>query len=175
MPRNSIQDDCHSGPERGRSRSDGCAIDAKQVKNRCVSTQWGRPVRIRGSTMPIHDGPESTSDTFHAFHTLWIAEMVGGVELRTLAAGLLRDGCAGGQPHADERSRAPRTPGFAGTPRPEAGGVTVVDAPPQVRLSLRPPDRRSRAARPAGSAMIVIRHISGHAVDDRDRDRLAVE
>ncbi len=112
--------------------------------------------------MPIHDWTRVEAGTFHAFHMLWISEL-----MKALNAGLLPEGYyALGEQVATRMQidlltlRAPRSVPRVGP----NGGVTVTEAPPQVRLSVRP-DPQKRPRRPTRRGRhLVIRHISGHQV-----------
>jgi hypothetical protein len=114
--------------------------------------------------MPVHDWTRVDAGTFHAFHTRWISEMMGA-----LNAGLLPKGYYALAEQVATRMqtdlltlRAPRPRDLP--PAGTNGGVAVAEAPPHVRLSVRP-DPRRKPRRPARrDRHLVIRHISGHQV-----------
>lgn len=114
--------------------------------------------------MPIHDWTRVDAGTFHAFHTLWIAEL-----MKALNAGLLPDGYYALAEQVATRMQtdllALQAAAPPDTPWPAAsGGVAVAEAPPAVGIRLRPdPKRKPRHPRRRGRHLVV-RHISGHQV-----------
>ncbi len=113
--------------------------------------------------MPVHDWTRVDAGTFHAFHTLWIGEM-----MKALNAGLLPKGYYALAEQVATRMQTDvltlQTPTRV-MPRPSPnGGVAVAEAPPHVRLSVRPdPARKPRHPTRRGRHL-VIRHVSGHQV-----------
>src|SRR5438552_14597008 len=94
--------------------------------------------------MPVHDWTRVDAGTFHAFHTLWISEL-----MKSLNAGSLPKGYYALAEQVATRMQtdllalrvpapAPRT-----TPRIVTnGGVAVAEAPPPVGLRVRPDPKR---------------------------------
>jgi hypothetical protein len=114
--------------------------------------------------MPVHDWTRVGAGMFHAFHNSWITHL-----MEALNGGLLPEGY-----YALSEQVATRMltdvltlrAGQPGSPLPEGvnGGVAVAEAPPHVRLSLRPdPQRRPRRPVRRGRHLVV-RHLSGHQV-----------
>src|SRR5438552_7935389 len=113
--------------------------------------------------MPVHDWTRVDAGTFHAFHTLWISEL-----MKALNAGLLPKGYYALAEQVATRMQtdllALRAPP-RNQPRPSpSGGVAVAEAPPQVGLSLRPDPKRKPRHPIRRGRHLVIRHISGHQV-----------
>jgi hypothetical protein len=115
--------------------------------------------------MPIHDWTRVDDGTFHAFHTLWIGEI-----MKALNNGLLPEGYYALAEQVATRMQTdvltlhvPR--GRTVSPGPPArGGVAAAEAPPHVRFRVRPdPERKPRRPSRRGRHL-VIRHITGHLV-----------
>src|SRR3954470_7844541 len=111
--------------------------------------------------MPIHDWTRVDAGTFHAFHTLWIGEI-----MKALNAGLLPPGYYALAEQVATRMQTDvltlRSPSPMPSGAESSNGVTVVEAPPHVRLNVRP-DPKSRPRRSVRRGRhLVIRHISGH-------------
>jgi hypothetical protein len=130
--------------------------------------------------MPIHDWTRVDARTFHAFHTVWIGEL-----MKALNAGLLPQGYYAMAEQVASRMQTGlltlRAPLPQDVPHGSAnGGVVVAEAPPQVRLNVRP-DPKNRPRRPTRRGRhLVIRHVSGHQIvalieivspSNKDRDR----
>jgi hypothetical protein len=113
--------------------------------------------------MPVHDWTRVDAGTFHAFHTLWIAEI-----MKALNAGLLPKGYYALAEQVATRMQVDLL--TLRTPRPDlprvgtTGGVAAAEAPPRVRLRVRP-DPQHKPRRPTHRGRhLVIRHLSGHHV-----------
>jgi hypothetical protein len=112
--------------------------------------------------MPVHDWTRVDAGIFRAFHTLWIADLMGA-----LNTGLLPEGYYALAEQVATRMQIDvltlRSPAGGVAPLPEVhGGVSLAEAPPAVHLSLRPdPRHRPRRSLRRGRHL-VIRHISGH-------------
>ena len=111
--------------------------------------------------MPVHDWTRVDAGTFHAFHTSWITHL-----MEALNAGLLPKGYYALSEQVATRIQTDVL--MLRSPQPKLprvttnGGVAVAEAPPHVRLSLRPnPQRRPRRSVRRGRHL-VIRHVSGH-------------
>jgi hypothetical protein len=129
--------------------------------------------------MPIHDWTRMDAGTFHAFHTLWIGEL-----MKALNAGLLPKGYYALAEQIATRMQTDLLTLRA--PPPDASrintsdGLAVAEAPPPVGLSVRPDPRgKSRRTNRRGRHLVV-RHISGHQVvalveivSPSDKDRKA--
>jgi hypothetical protein len=115
--------------------------------------------------MPVHDWTRVDAGTFHAFHTLWIGEL-----MKALNAGLLPRGYYAMAEQVATRMQTdvltleagPAHPLPAGETR--NGGVAVAEAPPHVRFSLRPDPTRKPRRHASRHRHLAIRHISGHRV-----------
>ncbi|MFO0926949.1 MAG: DUF4058 family protein [Gemmataceae bacterium] len=113
--------------------------------------------------MPIHDWTRVDAGTFHAFHTLWIGDM-----MKALNEGLLPRGyyamaeqvATGMQP--DVLTLHVPTP--VALPDPGNGAVAVASAPPRTHLTARPDPRRKPRRPVRRERHLVIRHVSGHQV-----------
>lgn len=114
--------------------------------------------------MPIHDWTRVDAGTFHAFHTSWITHM-----MEAMNGGLLPQGYYALSEQIATRMQTDvltlRVPPRRDPPFPETnGGVGVVEAPPHVRLSVRP-DPQQKPRRPMRRGRhLVVRHLSGHQV-----------
>ncbi len=114
--------------------------------------------------MPIHDWTRVDAGTFHAFHTLWIGEL-----MKALNAGLLPKGYYALAEQVATRMQTDLLTLRADVPRevPHGipnGAVAVAEVAPCVRLTVRP-DPQNRPKRPTRRGRhLVIRHISGHQV-----------
>src|SRR3954470_20644208 len=114
--------------------------------------------------MPIHDWTRVDAGTFHAFHTLWIGEI-----MKALNRGLLPPGYYALSEQVATRMQTDvltlRAPSRE-LPRNGAldGGLAVAEAQPHARFCLRPdPARKPR--RPARrNRHLVVRHVTGHQV-----------
>jgi hypothetical protein len=113
--------------------------------------------------MPVHDWTRVDAGTFHAFHTLWIGEI-----MKALNAGLLPKGYyalaeqVATRMHTDVLTLrvSPRN-----LPRPSThGGLAVAEAPPPVSRSVRPDPKRKPRHPIRRGRHLVVRHISGHQV-----------
>jgi hypothetical protein len=116
--------------------------------------------------MPIHDWTRVDAGTFHAFHTLWIGRLMESLNTGLLPTGYyalaeqvatrmqtdvlaLETGSARRFPAGDDRN----------------GGLAVAEAPPLVRLRVRPDPQRKKPRRPTSLRRhVAIRHITGHRV-----------
>jgi hypothetical protein len=112
--------------------------------------------------MPIHDWTRVDAGTFHAFHTVWIAEI-----MKALNDGLLPEGYYALAEQVASRMQTDvltlRVPRAQPLPPPR-GGVAVAEAPPTVSRTTRPdPQRKPRRAMRRGRHLVV-RHTSGHQV-----------
>jgi hypothetical protein len=113
--------------------------------------------------MPIHDWTRVDDGTFHAFHTRWISELMG-----TLNTGLLPPGYYALAEQVATRMQTDVLALQASTMSPapgSEGGLAVAEAPPHVRLSVRPDPQRTKPRRPTSLRRhVAIRHITGHRV-----------
>jgi hypothetical protein len=116
--------------------------------------------------MPIHDWTRVDAGTFHAFHTRWISELMGG-----LNAGVLPPGYYALAEQVATRMQTDVLTLQATSERhPPAGdacngGLAIAEAPPPVRLSVRPDPERRKPRRPTSLRRhVAIRHITGHRV-----------
>ena len=115
--------------------------------------------------MPVHDWARVDDGTFHAFHLLWIGQLMG-----TLNRGILPRGYyAMGEQVATRMQTDLLALRVAPRPSspipPEEGGTAVAEAPPNVRLTLRPnPKTPARRPAPRRGRRLVIRHVSGDQV-----------
>src|SRR5437764_8289721 len=82
--------------------------------------------------MPIHDWTRVRAGTFHHFHQRWIAAIGDALNTGRLPPGYfaMAEQRAGGPEPDVVTLRLPAPPGGD----PEAGGVTVAEAPPQARF-----------------------------------------
>jgi hypothetical protein len=115
--------------------------------------------------MPVHDWTRVDDGTFHAFHTSWLTHL-----MEALNAGLLPPGYYALSEQVATRMQTDvltlRVPLSSDLPprTPLNGGVAVTEAPPHVRLSVRPdPQRKPRRPTRRGRHLVV-RHISAHQV-----------
>jgi hypothetical protein len=114
--------------------------------------------------MPVHDWTRIDAGTFHAFHTLWIAET-----MKALNAGLLPKGYYALAEQVATRMQtdvlALQSP-VQTSPLPESprGGVAVAEAAPRVGLRLRPDPQRKPRRPTSLRRHVAIRHITGHRV-----------
>lgn len=115
--------------------------------------------------MPVHDWIRVDDGTFHAFHTLWIGEI-----MKALNAGLLPEGYYALAEQVATRMQTDvltlRVPQPRDLPRGGGlnGSVAVAEDPPHVRFCMRPdPQRKPRRPSRRGRHL-VIRHISGPQV-----------
>jgi hypothetical protein len=120
--------------------------------------------RKEGTAMPVHDWTRVDAGTFHAFHTSWITHL-----METFNAGLLPRGYYALSEQVATRLQTDvltlRAPSLPRLPRVESnGGVAVAEAPPQVRLNVRPDPRRKPRHPVRRGRHLVIRHVSGHQV-----------
>jgi hypothetical protein len=109
--------------------------------------------------MPVHDWTRVNTGTFHAFHTLWISEIMGA-----LNTGLLPNGF-----YALTKQITTRIQKDLLKPRyisrlTTNGGLAVVEVPPHVRLSLRPDPKRKPRHPVRQGRHLVVRHVNGHQV-----------
>jgi hypothetical protein len=106
--------------------------------------------------MPVHDRTRVDAGTFHHFHTLWLSEMATALNTGVLPP----DYYAMAEQIATRRQTDVLTLS-AIAPRARQGGITVLEAPPPVRLRTRggAPKARVRSRR-----RITVRHITGHSV-----------
>jgi hypothetical protein len=115
--------------------------------------------------MPLHDWTRVDDGTFHAFHTLWIGEI-----MKALNAGLLPPGYYALAEQVATRMQTDvltlRVPRLLGPPAGATlnGGVAVAEAPPHVRLKVRPDPRRKPRRPSRRGRHLVVRHITGHQV-----------
>jgi hypothetical protein len=112
--------------------------------------------------MPVHDWTRVDPGTFHAFHTLWIGEL-----MKALNAGRLPSGYYAMAEQVATRMQTDlltlHSP-ESSSPTDGSGGVAVAEAAPRVRLTLRPdPNARPRASK-RRARHIAIRHVSGDRV-----------
>src|SRR5262245_7946694 len=111
--------------------------------------------------MPVHDWTRVDAGTFHAFHTLWIGEI-----MKALNAGLLPKGYYA---LAEQVATRMQTDVLAlRAPLPDApvvntnGGVVTAESQPRVGLSVRPDPRRKPRHPVRRGRHLVVRHVSGH-------------
>ncbi len=113
--------------------------------------------------MPVHDWTRVDAGTFHAFHTRWISEIMGA-----LNAGLLPKGYYALAEQVATRMQTDvltlQAPPGNLPPPGTNGGVAVAEAPPRVRLNVRPDPRRKPRLPIRRGRHLVIRHVSGHHV-----------
>src|SRR5258707_510043 len=114
--------------------------------------------------MPVHDWTRVDAGTFHAFHTLWISEI-----MKALNAGLLPKGYYALAEQVATRMQtdvlALRAPLPGSLPRVGSScGVAIAEAPPQARLSVRPDPKHKPRRTTRRGRHLVVRHISGHQV-----------
>lgn len=115
--------------------------------------------------MLLHDWTRLDAGTFHAFHTLWIAEI-----MKALNAGLLPQGYYALAEQVATRMQTdvltlqtgPGRPLLASGPT--NGALAVAEAPPHVRLSLRPDPARKPRRSTSLRRHVAVRHITGHRV-----------
>jgi len=112
--------------------------------------------------MPIHDWTRVNDGTFHAFHTLWLGEI-----MKALNDGLLPAGYYALAEQIASRMQtdvlALRVPRNQQNPTATSGGLAVAEAPPAVRTARPDPGRRPRQRGRQGRHLVV-RHSSGHEV-----------
>src|SRR5437588_10290721 len=114
--------------------------------------------------MPVHDWTRVDAGTFHAFHTSWITHL-----MEALNGGLLPKGYYALSEQVASRMQTDLLTLRAPAPRDvppvgSNGGVVVGEAPPAVRLRLRPDPRRKPHRRTRRGRHLVVRHVSGHQV-----------
>jgi hypothetical protein len=113
--------------------------------------------------MPVDDWTRVDSGTFHAFHTAWIAHLMGALNRGLLppAYYALAEQLAT-RMQTDILTLCSPTP--AREPDPSEGGVALAEVPPAVRLTFQPdPSRKPRRTARRGRHL-VIRHNSGDRV-----------
>lgn len=110
--------------------------------------------------MPINDWTKVDAGIFHHFHQSWIADLAGRLNQGKLPPDYyaLAEQFAGGRGPDVLTLQGPAHEA-ANTPAPTSG-VTLADAPPQVRFRLKAEGDWYAAKANA----VVIRHISGHRV-----------
>ncbi len=127
-------------------------LDASLRAGRTNVSQPGEPT-------PVHDWTLVNRELFHAFHTLWIAEINGALNDGLLPSGYY----ALPEQHAGDCIADILTlhASPAETPRlplpPATGGTAVAEAPPRTR--------RRQTVEPATAELrrsVAIRHVSGH-------------
>lgn len=103
--------------------------------------------------MPIHDWTNVDAGLFHAFHQLWITSLV-----RALNAGLLPSGFTARAEQVVSRMQTDvLTLRRLAPPPDDASGLAVAEAPPHVRLRMRPDPQRRPRRRSRGNRSIVVR------------------
>lgn len=113
--------------------------------------------------MPVHDWTRVNAGTFHCFRTIWIGELT-----KSLNKGLLppeyyafaEQVVTGMQPDVITLQKPIRPL----RPEDAPGSVAIAEAPPRVRLSIRPDPRRKPRRSTSLRRHITIRHTSGHRV-----------
>jgi hypothetical protein len=115
--------------------------------------------------MPVHDWTRVDDGTFHAFHTVWISEL-----MKSLNGGILPSGYYAMAEQVAERMQTdvltlhapvPATPSGAVAGN---GGVAVAEAPPHVRFCFRPDPKHKPRRTTRRPRHVAVRHITGHRV-----------